>query len=342
MDNLGSKLRKARKNKNITAKKLGKELGLSEDMICKIERGERNINVKYREQLKKILDIDIFENTTYPALLMANIDFFKDTLISYNLTKYELDYVKLSLKTYYCNDINRKIYLNDKLSKMYGYSKPKGNIDIVVSTAKSFLNSMISEKKLYNVEKSELENIINSLNSTELVNPNVIPVYNASTFFPYVDNIYRNCSTGYYFLPDNLANDEYEYIALTVTEFILETKNSKYKPLDTVILRLGRELKNGSDILISNKNGMFIKNIRIENNIIILSNTSELNPNPQEYKLKDFEELLNSFDTNIVGTIVDVCINKFFAYNYSTHQYYHPFQSPSIEVHNSNKDVGSK
>ncbi len=334
MNDLGLKLRKARKNKNITAKNLGKELGLSEDMISKMERGKRNINIKYREQLKKILDIDIFENTTYPPLLMADIDFFKDTLISYNLTKYELEYVKLSLKTYYCNDTHKKVYLEDKLSKMYGYGKPKGNIDIVVSTAKSFLNSMLSEKRLYNLEKSELDNILNSLNSTELVNPNVIPIYNASTFFPYVDNIYKNCSTGHYFLPDNLANDKYEYIALTVTEFILETKNPKYKPLDTVILRLGKELNNGSDILIFNKNGMFIKNLKIHNNIIILSNPSELNPNPKKYEFKNFEALLSSFQINIVGTIIDVCIDKNFAYNYLTHQYYCPLQLPNIEAPN--------
>lgn len=342
MNDLGLKLRKARKDKNITAKNLGKELGLSEDMICKIERGERNINIKYREQLKKILDIDIFENTTYPPLLMANIDFFKNTLISYNLTKYELEYVKLSLKTYYCNDFHKKESLKDELSKMYGYGKPKGNIDMVVSTAKSFFNNMLSEKKLYNLKINELENIVNSLNSTELVNANVIPVYNASTFFPYVDNIYKNCSTGHYFLPNNLANDKYEYIALTVTEFILETKNPKYKPLDTVILRLGKELNNGSDILISNKNGMFIKNLKINNNIIILSNPSELNPNPKKYELKNFEALLSSFEINIVGTIVDICVDKNFAYDYLTQQYYFPFQLSNIEVANLNKNIESK
>lgn len=326
---IGTRLRQARKNKKITAKQLGKMLGLSEDMICKIERGEKNLQPKYRGQLNKILDIDVFEHYSNNNALISMFNSLKKILIFYNLTNYELEYVKLSLEVYYGIDDNKTIEeKKDKLYKMYGYGKPKGDIDNVVYTAISFLNQVLSNKKIYKLEKRDLYNIINSLSATELINSNVIPVYNASTFFPYLDNIHKNITTDYYFLHKDLANDKYEYIGLKVTEFILETKTSKYKPFDIIVLRLDKELHNGTDILISHKKGMFIKNLRIEGNMVILSNPSELNPEPKKCELEKFKKMINSFEINIVGTIVDIFVSKKSSYDFEEYKYYFP--KPSL------------
>ena len=243
------------------------------------------------------------------------------------MTKYELEYVKLSLELYYCTDYNKIAYKEEKLSKMYGYNKQKENIDNVVTYAKSFFDDILTKEKIYNIRKDDLYDIIESLNATELVNDNLIPVYNASTFFPYINNIQQNHAISYHFLPKNLVSDKYEYIGLQVTEFILETKTPKYKPLDIIVLRISEEFQNGTDVLVEYKGALYIKNLYIYNETFTLTNPSELNPSPQKYKLEDYPQFSKEsecFKLRIVGTIIDVFDSGQMSYNYLTHNYYFP------------------
>ena len=326
MDNfekIGDKLRKTRKNVGMTAKELGNKIGLSEDMVCKIERGEKKLQPKYRNKLYNIFGTDIFDNLSDNTILMSEINSLKHILISYNLTDYELKYIKLKLEQHYC-PLNNKIYIEDELSKMKFYMEKKPDINNVLKTAISFLDFMLQDKSFYQITEADLHTIISSLNSTELVNSNIIPVYNSSTFFPYIDNIYRNYTTDYYYLPKSLANDKYDYIGLQVSNFILETATPKYKPLDIIILRISTELYNGSDILLANKQGMFIKNLKIEKDNIFLSNPCELNPCIQKYNLVKFKEMINSFELTLVGTIVEISVSEKSSYDYATHKYYFP------------------
>lgn len=313
---IGLKLRATRRSKKISAKQLGKLLNLSEDMIYKIERSERPLQQKYRNDLQEILGTDIFENDFDNGLLNCELQLLKKELISYNLTPYELNYIKTCLQAHYFNDTIQR----EKVNKMYGASKPKGNIDIVLEFCIESFDMMLKEKDLYHITKDTLHDIIDSLNASELVNDCAIPVYSASTFFPYLDNIYKNIPTDYYLLPKNLVNDKNIYIGISITKFILEVETPKYKPLDIIILRLDNKLNNGADILIATKERMSIKNIIINNDVVTLSNPSEINPNPQTYQLKDFLEMVNCYKIIIVGTIINIIDNKFFAYDYSTHQ----------------------
>ena len=313
---IGTKLRTIRRSKKISARQLGKLLNLSEDMIYRIERSERPLHQKYRKDLQEILGIDIFEIDSNSEILKSELQLLKKVLISYNLTLYELNYIKAYLQARYFNDTIQE----EKVNKMYGTSKTKGNIDIVLKFCINCFDMMLKEKDLYHITKDNLHDIINSLNASELVNDCAIPIYNASTFFPYLENIYKNIPTNYYLLPENLANDKNTYIGISITNFILEVETPKYKPLDTIILRLDNKLNNGADILISTKKGMYIKSIIINNNVITLSNPSEIKPNFQTYQLKDFMKMLNSHEIIIVGTVINIVDNNFFAYNYATHK----------------------
>lgn len=313
---IGSKLRAIRRSKKILARQLGKSLNLSEDMIYRIERSERPLNQKYRKNLQEILGIDIFEIDSNSEFLNSELQLLKKVLISYNLTLYELNYIKAFLQARYFNDTIQE----EKVNKMYGSSKTKGNIDIVLKFCIDSFDMMLKEKDLYHITKNNLHGIINSLNASELINDYAIPIYNASTFFPYLDNVYKNIPIDYYLLPKNLANDKNTYIGISITNFILEVETPKYKPLDIIILKLDNKLNNGADILLSTKEGISIKSIIINNDVITLSNPSEINPNFKTYQLKDFMKMVNSHDVIIVGTVINIVDNNFFAYNYSTHK----------------------
>lgn len=313
---IGSKLRAIRRSKKISARQLGKSLNLSEDMIYRIERSERPLNQKYRKNLQEILGIDIFEIDSNSEFLNSELQLLKKVLISYNLTLYELNYIKAFLQARYFNDTIQE----EKVNKMYGSSKTKGNIDIVLKFCIDSFDMMLKEKDLYHITKNNLHGIINSLNASELINDYAIPIYNASTFFPYLDNVYKNIPIDYYLLPKNLANDKNTYIGISITNFILEVETPKYKPLDIIILKLDNKLNNGADILLSTKEGISIKSIIINNDVITLSNPSEINPNFKTYQLKDFMKMVNSHDVIIVGTVINIVDNNFFAYNYSTHK----------------------
>ncbi len=313
---IGSKLRAIRRSKKISARQLGKSLNLSEDMIYRIERSERPLNQKYRKDLQEILGIDIFEIDSNSEFLNSELQLLKKVLISYNLTLYELNYIKAFLQARYFNDTIQE----EKVNKMYGSSKTKGNIDIVLKFCIDSFDMMLKEKDLYHITKNNLHDIIDSLNASELINDYAIPIYNASTFFPYLDNVYKNIPIDYYLLPKNLANDKNTYIGISITNFILEVETPKYKPLDIIILKLDNKLNNGADILLSTKEGISIKSIIINNDVITLSNPSEINPNFKTYQLKDFMKMVNSHDVIIVGTVINIVDNNFFAYNYSAHK----------------------
>lgn len=313
---IGSKLRAIRRSKKISARQLGKSLNLSEDMIYRIERSERPLNQKYRKDLQEILGIDIFEIDSNSEFLNSELQLLKKVLISYNLTLYELNYIKAFLQARYFNDTIQE----EKVNKMYGSNKTKGNIDIVLKFCIDSFDMMLKEKDLYHITKNNLHDIIDSLNASELINDYAIPIYNASTFFPYLDNVYKNIPIDYYLLPKNLANDKNTYIGISITNFILEVETPKYKPLDIIILKLDNKLNNGADILLSTKEGISIKSIIINNDVITLSNPSEINPNFKTYQLKDFMKMVNSHDVIIVGTVINIVDNNFFAYNYSTHK----------------------
>lgn len=313
---IGSKLRAIRRSKKISARQLGKSLNLSEDMIYRIERSERPLNQKYRKNLQEILGIDIFEIDSNSEFLNSELQLLKKVLISYNLTLYELNYIKAFLQARYFNDTIQE----EKVNKMYGSSKTKGNIDIVLKFCIDSFDMMLKEKDLYHITKNNLHDIIDSLNASELINDYAIPIYNASTFFPYLDNVYKNIPIDYYLLPKNLANDKNTYIGISITNFILEVETPKYKPLDIIILKLDNKLNNGADILLSTKEGISIKSIIINNDVITLSNPSEINPNFKTYQLKDFMKMVNSHDVIIVGTVINIVDNNFFAYNYSAHK----------------------
>ena len=159
---IGLKLRATRRSKKISAKQLGKLLNLSEDMIYKIERSERPLQQKYRKDLQEILGTDIFENDFDNGLLNVELQLLKKVLISYNLTPYELNYIKTCLQAHYFNDTIQ----GEKVNKMYGASKPKGNIDIVLEFCIESFDMMLKKKDLYHITKDNLHDIIDSLNSS--------------------------------------------------------------------------------------------------------------------------------------------------------------------------------
>lgn len=75
--NTGELIRKYRKEKNLTMKKLGELVGVSEQAISQYERGLRNANLEMLIKLSNALDIDVNnlleENSTISQEVLENI-----------------------------------------------------------------------------------------------------------------------------------------------------------------------------------------------------------------------------------------------------------------------------
>ncbi|MCH1959916.1 helix-turn-helix domain-containing protein [Romboutsia hominis] len=61
MDNLGKKLKEARKRKNITQEELAKRIGISKHAIAKYEQGQREPNLKILTSIIDELEMDFWE-----------------------------------------------------------------------------------------------------------------------------------------------------------------------------------------------------------------------------------------------------------------------------------------
>lgn len=77
---IGERIKRARKEKNMTQEKLAEQIGVSIAFLSRIERGNSQVNIKRLSQICKILDLtegEILNGSSNESNSYLNVEFAK-------------------------------------------------------------------------------------------------------------------------------------------------------------------------------------------------------------------------------------------------------------------------
>ena len=111
--NIGEKIKKLRKEKNLTQKQLGESIGKSEISVRKYESGQTNVPVEVLFKISDILEVHPSELITSNINKDSTIEVFKQYLESRNHSISDINLIK-EMEHYINEYIEFKLYIEKR------------------------------------------------------------------------------------------------------------------------------------------------------------------------------------------------------------------------------------
>lgn len=287
----GENIKIYRKENHLKQEDLAKQLGISTNMLGKIERGERKPNKEVQNKFFNISGIK-YEDEVSKEIENKLENYLLEYLINANLSKEEtIELIKIF------NKLNSKEQINEVLKNT---PKTENSIvyyrrDILLLLDSFYQNNKRQCTHLY------INNYNFMLEHIKLIK-NLLARIESSIFIRSQIPLYRNN------IPFNTHSKTDEYLSnvqLNKYRFACVVQDNmmypKFAKGNIIIVLEDEEYSNGDDVLISINNGTpIIRKIMYKNNFVIL----------QTYFDTNNTEIYSKEDVKILGRIIEVRYNN--------------------------------
>lgn len=291
MNSYGENIKKYRTEMKLKQEELAKQLGISSNMLGKIERGERKPNKDVQDKFFNISGIK-YEDEIISELLDKLEKYLIDYFIDQDISKREIT----DLQNYFLSfDCKEKI--KDKLdsykytivvqetTEYYAKNTFIILIDFYNSISKQYISSIYSDVETFIFSiKDYLVDLFGRINASKYINSK-IPLYKG------ILPLDTHSKTDEYL--SNIQIEKYKF-ACIVQDNIM---SPRYEKGNTIVVMEDTEYLNGDDVLISINNEIpIIRKIAFKDDIVIL----------QTYNDTNKTEIYSKDEIKILGKIIEV------------------------------------
>ncbi len=294
-------LKELREDKKMTRQELAQKIGVKYNTIASYESGHREIPENRKKQIEKIL-LNIYDNNDRENVFSEDYRLI-EKLKRYNFSLPQFQY----MKSYFICYFGKLANINPNIKE---YDEADMDIrDTPIDIAKSVnLNKIITDIK--EISKLDTEaskkfyfnywyNFFVEIRPIDVISQYKIPCYNSSDF-NYMD-ISDNVPIDYIYLPQDLYNDSYDYIAIKISQEF-EEECTRYYAGDVVIVRLCDSFNDLDDVFMVLNDILCIK---------VLEKTTHTIDVYSDRLSSHLECEANNENSKIIGTIVYVYIRYY-------------------------------
>lgn len=294
MNSYGKNIKSYRTEKKLKQEELAKQLGISSNMLGKIERGERKPNKEVQEKVFNISGIR-YEEEVINELNNKLEKYLLDYFTANNISKQELSKLQNYFRQF--NDEEKIIYT---LNKFKSTPDNTDNIEYyarnIFFILENFYNSI---RKQYispfyrNVNIFILENIDFIM---ELLSRMVSSIFIRSRIPLYKGNLPLNTHSKSDEYLSNIQTDKYKFACVVQDNTMLP----KFEQGNTIVVLEDEIYSDGTDVLISINNEIpIIRKILFKDKFVIL----------QTYNDTDKTDIYSKDEIKILGRIIEVRYN---------------------------------
>lgn len=291
MNSYGENIKKYRIEMKLKQEELAKQLGISSNMLGKIERGERKPNKDVQNKFFNLSGVK-YEDEIINELLVKLEKCLIDYFIDQNISKMEIT----DLQKYFL-EFDCKEQIKDKLDS-YKYmivvqdttEYYAKNIFIILENFYSMIDKQYISSIYNNIEtfifniKDYLIDLFGRISASKYINSR-IPLYKENL------PLDTHSKTDEYL--SNIQNKKYKF-ACIVQDNIM---SPKYEKGNTIVVMEDTKYLSGDDVLVSIRNNTpIIRKIAFKDNLIIL----------QTYNDTNKTEIYSKDEIKILGKIIEI------------------------------------
>lgn len=291
MNSYGENIKKYRIEMKLKQEELAKQLGISSNMLGKIERGERKPNKDVQNKFFNLSGVK-YEDEIINELLVKLEKCLIDYFIDQNISKMEIT----DLQKYFL-EFDCKEQIKDKLDS-YKYmivvqdttEYYAKNIFIILENFYSMIDKQYISSIYNNIEtfifniKDYLIDLFGRISASKYINSR-IPLYKENL------PLDTHLKTDEYL--SNIQNKKYKF-ACIVQDNIM---SPKYEKGNTIVVMEDTKYLSGDDVLVSIRNNTpIIRKIAFKDNLIIL----------QTYNDTNKTEIYSKDEIKILGKIIEI------------------------------------
>lgn len=291
MNSYGENIKKYRIEMKLKQEELAKQLGISSNMLGKIERGERKPNKDVQNKFFNLSGVkyeDEIINELLVKLEKCLIDYFIDQDISkMEITDLQKYFLEFDCKEQIKDKLDSYKYMIVVQDTTEYYAK---NIFIILENFYSMIDKQYISSIYNNIEtfifniKDYLIDLFGRISASKYINSR-IPLYKENL------PLDTHSKTDEYL--SNIQNKKYKF-ACIVQDNIM---SPKYEKGNTIVVMEDTKYLSGDDVLVSIRNNTpIIRKIAFKDNLIILQTYNDTNKT--EIYLKD--------EIKILGKIIEI------------------------------------